>query len=246
LVPPGKDVSLAVTTTSSRNWRAEGWAGEPTGAPRLDGGRLCLDFANTVGGRATDHPSEFLTSYAVLLAWAQFTGAVDDAEAEQLRHAAAQRPNAAAAVHRQAIACRDAIYRIFVAIAREQPPATADLDALTQVYHAALARARLRPHGAAVRWEWSDDAELERPLWQAARSAVAVLTSDDLSRIKVCPGRDGNSCWWVFFDATKNRIRRWCNMAVCGSSAKARRQAAKRRAMRRSRVAPSTAAPQPS
>jgi predicted RNA-binding Zn ribbon-like protein len=220
----------------NRPWRREGWSGEPDGPPRLDGGRLCLDFANTVGGRASDHPSEFLTSYLVLVTWAWYTGALDDREADQLRRAAAQHPAAAAAVHQRAIACRDVIYRIFVAIARQDPPAADDLDALAQLYQEALAHARLRPQGAGLSWEWmADAAELERPLWQVARSAIDVLTSDDLSRVKLCHGRDGSSCWWVFYDATKNRIRRWCNMAVCGSGAKARRQAVRRREQRRRR-----------
>ena len=65
-----------------------------------------------------------------------------------------------------------------------------------------------------------------------AWSAVELLTSEDPGRIKVCLGGDGSSCLWLFFDATKNRIRRWCSMEDCGSSAKARRQTARRRVAR--------------
>jgi predicted RNA-binding Zn ribbon-like protein len=219
----------------SRRWRTEGWAGEPTGPPRLDGGRLCLDFANTVGGRGTEDQSEFLTSYAVLVAWAWFAGALDDAEADRLRQAAAKQPGAARAALRQAIAFRDTLYQLFVAIARREEPAPSDLEALSKHYLAALAHARLRPQGAGLGWEWADVADLERPLWRVACSAVEVLTGEDATRIKVCHGRDGRSCWWVFYDDTKNRIRRWCSMAVCGSGAKAERLTAKRREIRRGR-----------
>jgi len=29
-------------------------------------------------------------------------------------------------------------------------------------------------------------------------------------------------CGWLFFDATKNSRRRWCEMRVCGNRAKVR------------------------
>ena len=49
-------------------------------------------------------------------------------------------------------------------------------------------------------------------------SAVALLTSPDLERVKACPG-----CGWFFLDETKNGSRRWCSMRMCGSLAKSRR-----------------------
>jgi predicted RNA-binding Zn ribbon-like protein len=39
----------------------------------------------------------------------------------------------------------------------------------------------------------------------------------DLSRTKRCEGKE---CGWLFFDATKNKSRRWCEMRVCGNRAK--------------------------
>jgi predicted RNA-binding Zn ribbon-like protein len=220
-----------------REWRTEGWTGEPTGPPRLDGGRLCLDFANTVGGRGTEQQSEFLTSYAVLVAWAWYAGAVDDVEADRLRQAAARQPAAAKAAHRRALSFRDAVYRLFVAVARREEPAPSDLETLTRLYQEAFAHSQLRFRGAGLGWDWIEStAALDRPLWMVAQSAVELLTGEDATRIKVCHGRDGASCWWVFCDDTKNRIRRWCSMAVCGSGAKAQRLTAKRRAMRHGSV----------
>lgn len=37
------------------------------------------------------------------------------------------------------------------------------------------------------------------------------------SRVKACRGTD---CGWVFIDASRNRSRRWCEMASCGNRAK--------------------------
>jgi predicted RNA-binding Zn ribbon-like protein len=39
-------------------------------------------------------------------------------------------------------------------------------------------------------------------------------------RLRIC---EGPNCSWVFLDVSKAGRRRWCDMAVCGNSAKARR-----------------------
>ena len=49
---------------------------------------------------------------------------------------------------------------------------------------------------------------------------MTLLSGSDLSRIKQCPG---DHCGWLFFDTTKNKNRRWCEMEVCGNRAKQRR-----------------------
>ena len=51
-------------------------------------------------------------------------------------------------------------------------------------------------------------------------SAVARLgIRGDWERVKICPADD---CRWAFYDASRNRSRQWCSMAVCGNRAKAR------------------------
>ncbi len=51
-------------------------------------------------------------------------------------------------------------------------------------------------------------------------SAVAQLSiRGELERVKICPADD---CRWAFYDASRNRSRQWCSMAVCGNRAKAR------------------------
>jgi predicted RNA-binding Zn ribbon-like protein len=62
------------------------------------------------------------------------------------------------------------------------------------------------------------------------RSAVELLTTGDLRRIKVCENPYG--CGWLFYDGSKNGSRRWCSMEECGGQSKARRQTARRRAAR--------------
>jgi predicted RNA-binding Zn ribbon-like protein len=39
------------------------------------------------------------------------------------------------------------------------------------------------------------------------------------ARVKACPADD---CLWAFYDASRNRSGRWCDMAVCGNREKVR------------------------
>jgi predicted RNA-binding Zn ribbon-like protein len=71
--------------------------------------------------------------------------------------------------------------------------------------------------GFGPRWRPADDLDL--PLWQTAASAGEVLASDDLDRLKQCPGE---KCGWVFIDVSSNRSRRWCDSTMCGNRARVR------------------------
>lgn len=188
----------------------------------LIGGRLCLDFANTVSTRL-EGGREYLTSYAELVAWSQHAGALraDEAGGLLLLDQAACHPDLAAAALERAIAMRETIYRVFSAIAAGREPGAADVAALNAVLREALSRLEIVPSGDGYVWGWVlDGDELDRMLWPVARSAADTLTSRNLGRVREC-AREG--CNWLFVDTSKNRSRRWCSMATCGSRVKARR-----------------------
>lgn len=194
----------------------------------LIGGRLSLDFTNTVAWHAGDYPQERLTSYADLVAWSQHTGILTDQEAQCLLKEAARRPGEATAVLERAIALREVIYRIFSAISGGRPPEAADLATLNAELSHAMARSQIFPTAEDFAWEWvgAEDV-LDRMLWAVVRDAADLLTSDDLDRVGECAG-DG--CGWLFLDLSRNRSRRWCAMKDCGNRAKARRFYKRRRA----------------
>lgn len=57
-------------------------------------------------------------------------------------------------------------------------------------------------------------------------AAVAEAMADgSWRRLKACRS---DTCQWAFFDAARNRSRQWCDMAVCGNRAKARRYRSRR------------------
>jgi predicted RNA-binding Zn ribbon-like protein len=196
---------------------------------KLYGGVLCLDFANTLEPRAAEPVRDWLHGYADLVTWARHAGALDDATGERLLALAAGRQAAAEASFAAAIDLREATYRAFAAVAEGATPAAADLDVVQRAYAEAMRHARLLPAPAAdqLAWTW-EEGELDQAWWPMARSAVELATAGPLERVKRCrPG-----CGFLFLDASKNRIRRWCSMEECGGQTKARRQTARRRAAR--------------
>ena len=196
-----------------------------------NGGSLCLDYINTVEPRTGPVEREWLTGYADLVVWARHGDLLDEAAADALLRAAAERPADSRAAFRTAIDLREGLFRLFAAIVDGTTPADADLEVLRCAYAAATAHGRLVSRGDGFAWAWDAGESLDRPWWPVAVSAMELLSHGPLDRIKQCPTDEG--CSWLFIDATKNRSRRWCSMEDCGSQIKARRQTDRRRAARR-------------
>ena len=193
-------------------------------------GQLSLDLVNTVDWRTSQSPRELLTSYDDLLRWGEHAGALDAREAARLAREAAGRRKEADRVLARAVALRERLFRIFAAAAAGVRADETDLDALNLETSDALSRVRIAAAGEGHAWEWSGEGDdLARVLWPAARAAGELLTSDDLSLLRQCPGE---GCGWLFLDTSRNRSRRWCVMEVCGNRAKARRHYEQVRAAR--------------
>ena len=193
-------------------------------------GRLCLDFANTRSWRPSARPTERLHKYADLLAWAREAGTVSGTEARRLATEAGRAPRRGARVFARAIALREAIYRVFSALANRRAPAPGDLETLETELTGALAHLRLvRLGGRFILAPDPASTALERLLWPIARSAADALTLDNRRAIKTCAAEN---CRWIFLDTTRNRRRRWCDMRVCGNRAKVRRYYARTSASR--------------
>lgn len=171
------------------------------------GGRLCLDFTNTVSewrlGEGNFEPEgDHLQTYADFLTWS-----AAEVEAGDRRRAAEPL--------RRIRALRAALYRLFRRHAEGMAPSAEDLDTLNTEWQRARATERVEARGGnfAV-------AAPDRPLAAVVRSAVELLTSPDLARVKFCPGEH---CGWLFLDTSKSGRRRWCDMSDCGNLDKVRR-----------------------
>ena len=199
---------------------------------KLIGGRLCLDFLNTVDGRKSDSPrrescsvdkvlGDKLVDYSDLVEWSRHSGIVTATEAERLIQASKRKAREAKHVFDRAIALREALYRIFKAIMTSRRPQSIDLETVNEELLRARTHERLNHKANGFTWEWVDsEAALDRMLWSIANSAAELLTTGDLSRLRECCGEE---CGWVFEDISRNRSRQWCDMQNCGNLAKVRR-----------------------
>jgi predicted RNA-binding Zn ribbon-like protein len=174
--------------------------GERQEAPgRLE---LLRGFVNTLD---REEDREALTDPHALRAWLTDAGLADGE--------LSVRP----AELRRALAVREALRAVLLAhngVAPEVDDAAATLDA-------AAKRARVRLHFDAECGPWlePDTGGVDGALGRLLAIAHAAMAEGTWSRLKAC--REP-SCEWVFYDATRNHSRTWCDMQVCGNRAKAR------------------------
>ncbi len=193
----------------------------PAATQKLVGGALCLDFVNTVGAYNTDTPTEYVPTYAALVAWSTHAGILTELDAHHLLAQAAQCPRDSAATLHTAHELRAVLYRVFSAVAAGRAVPAADLAALNALLAPAMSHIQVMPNAAGYAWTWTDAPQvLDHMLWPIVRSAAELLVAGDLTRVRVC---GGDRCGWLFLDTSKNRSRRWCDMQDCGNVAKVRR-----------------------
>lgn len=195
---------------------SDGYGGDPGvdlcgGTPFL---RLCLDFVNTEG-TVRNGPPDHLDDVAAFADWMSGRG---------MGRIASPGTDEGAFLER-ARGLREALYRIFSRVARGDAPESLDLEPLNAALLRAVPRLRLRARPDGVGWilaegETPEAAALDEILDRIAVSAATLLTSELLGRVKECAS---DTCSWLFIDGSRNRSRRWCDMADCGNRAKVRR-----------------------
>ena len=189
------------------------------------GGRLCLEFANTVDNYHAEEAGDVLTSYAELVRWASKAKILSEGEAERLIEQAAVYPEEADAALRTAKELRATIYRIFSAIAADRIPADTDVARLNQAVAKILPHMQLGEYSGGFGWKWQGaEGVLDALLWPVIRSATELLTTGEVQRTSEC---NGQNCTWLFIDESKNHSRKWCDMETCGNREKSRRHYAR-------------------
>lgn len=211
--------------------------GSGDGAFDFVGGRTCLDFTNTVGGRVRETGRgsraprwavvrDRFGDYDDLVAWARGAGLLGDEDAAKRLRLARRSPAAADEALARAVALREVIYHVFDAVVDDRAPAAEDVDALNRALDEARDHERLVYADRRFAWAWDDDAALESILWPVAASAAELLASGNTSRVRRC---GGEQCGWLFFDSSRSGRRQWCDMRDCGNLAKVRRFRERRR-----------------
>ncbi|MBU2491587.1 MAG: CGNR zinc finger domain-containing protein [Bacteroidetes bacterium] len=194
------------------------------------GGNLCLDFINTVGGRV-ENDADSSTSYTILseklndfldLAdWGKKKKLLNEKEVKELILFSSENNKAANRLFQRAITFREAIYRIFKGISEGREPTDKDINIINTECLSARENQTLIYENKLFAWKFVHGGnEAENIIRMISLSAAELLTSEQIKRIKQCPGEN---CGWLFLDTSKNGSRQWCDMKVCGNLAKVRR-----------------------
>lgn len=194
---------------------------------------LCLGYANTRFWRGTDAPVEELQTAADLLRWCAASAGLDQGTLDRVAAHWAAAPAAADAALADAIALREALYRIFAGASAGVAADAADLATLNTGVAGAAPRCRLLEGASGWGWALSGASELGLLLAPVLWSAGDLLAGRHLARVRRCAN---DRCLWLFLDESKAGTRRWCMMSACGNRAKAHRHYAKVRAARQRAV----------
>lgn len=190
---------------------------------RFVGGDSSLDFVNTADWTERGLERDRFTSYDRLLEWGAGAGVLGAADARRLRRLAAAQARRAEAALEAAHHARSVLRETFASMAagRLSTNAVRKLNALI---------AAVAPHTRMVRgsdgrlvrgWE-GFGASLESILWPVVWSAADLASSPEIGKLRLCAGSD---CGWLYIDRSRNGLRRWCEMSVCGTAEKNRRRA---------------------
>ncbi|HEU4680343.1 MAG TPA: ABATE domain-containing protein [Gemmatimonadales bacterium] len=191
------------------------------------GGDPAIDLVNTVDWTSRGLEQDRVTDYGRLIRWAEGAGVIPSRVASSLRARAETKPKEAEAAHRLAIRVRGVLGRLFGAIARGEPHGD-ELNDFNGLLGRALERMRVAPsgkrgrRGPGLELGWQNRGErLDSVIWPVVWSAASLIVSEEFSQIRVCGGQD---CGWMYVDRSRNRLRRWCQMATCGTREKSRRR----------------------
>ncbi|HEY4145822.1 CGNR zinc finger domain-containing protein [Pinirhizobacter sp.] len=176
--------------------------GEYRGTYKLVGGRLCLDFVNTISWPGTEQEHDWLTPPENARRWFAAAGLPfprsKDTDLQALYES------------------RRMLTSVLAPLAHTGRPKNAAVADLSKAVAKAYEGRVIDP--ATLAWIWLPPHSATEALNPILLDAAELVTAGNHDRLRFCP-----SCHWLFDDQTRNGHRRWCDMADCGSRDKARR-----------------------
>jgi predicted RNA-binding Zn ribbon-like protein len=154
--------------------------------------------------------------------WFNYAGVITDDEKRRLLQKAEKNPfEAEKALHR-AVELREIIFQVFLSISRNTLPLQKDMDRFNSKFSKMMGHSNLEMTKKGIKWNAMGKKDsLDWMLNSVVQSTFNLLTSNELDRVKICA--DERGCGWLFFDNSKNKSRRWCDMTDCGNLAKQKR-----------------------
>ncbi len=181
------------------------------------GGSLCIDFINTVKDRMSRPVDDYFSGFDDFLYWAERLKIINNKQYKSIERNAKRQKEEAGLYFEDAIAYRETLFELFLAISKGKKVAPHILESSNQMFAAYLPYLKLIQHQNKFIENWSfDEGSFKNLLAPVVNDCYELLLSGKTDRIKDCP-----KCGWIFLDTTKNGRRRWCTMKTCGSSVKA-------------------------
>lgn len=190
--------------------------GDYGGTYKLVGGRVSLDFINTISWPDTDRVHDWFDRPANVIDWAIAVEFIDRAAGRYLAHQAAADARAATRALGQIRVQRATVCRVLSPLAHGETPAPETVERLNAALAGICGSRVIDP--TTLERVWKTPRRLDEVTRPVIADAAEVLSGTDRTRLGQCP-----SCGWLFYDTTRNRSRRWCDMADCGSRDKALR-----------------------
>lgn len=196
---------------------------EPT--QRFIGGRLALDFVNSVPGNGA-------LSWNQLIDFLQSARVVTAVRGGELLALSRSNPQAAESLLRKAQRLATALRLTFEATLHRQRVLREWIEPVNEILRITEGHDEL----VATSNDWeiqfvASESGLEWLLAAVARSAAEIIVEGPRARLRSCANP---KCGLFFYDTSRTHRRRWCSMTACGNRHKvaafARRQASVRHA----------------
>lgn len=179
----------------------------------LLGGRIAVDFANTV--RSSDGPEGALKDWEGLVAFLEQAGIISAQRTRELLPMNQADPQAVDALLRRALALREALRQAFGAMARRERVERACIEPVNVFLRITEGHDELVSEDHI--WKLHFVAREERPEWllaAIARSAAEIIAEGGAAPLRKCANA---GCPLFFYDLSRTGRRRWCSMRTCGN-----------------------------
>jgi predicted RNA-binding Zn ribbon-like protein len=187
--------------------------GNYSGTYKLVGEEISFDFINTISWPDTEWEHDWLDSADNFIFWAVAAGIINKSKAKSLSTKPKTKLNREMEYVRKA---RGELSNILTPLAFNKKVSEDSIRKLNSLIHKINVRRSI--DFTTNKWVWDVPQSLSEILAPIIWNAGHVLTETDYSRIGHCP-----SCNWIFYDNTKNKSRKWCDMNDCGSRDKSLR-----------------------
>lgn len=127
---------------------------------------------------------------------------------------------------RRLVAFREALRALLVAHDGDDVDVPTAAQALDRIIGDVPMRVRFSPGGRPMLWADVEATPVDGAIGAVVGAIVAAGSEGAWRRLKAC-GND--ACRWAFYDASRNRSGRWCDMSICGARHKMRAYRGRRR-----------------